>query len=54
LLKAERELEVPAGGRIEAEVEVETEDPDGEPWLLDTLNGIYPSEGDVDHVEAAA
>ncbi len=54
LLKAERELEVPAGGRIEAEVEAETEDPDGEPWLLDTLNGIYPSEGDVDHVEAAA
>jgi len=54
LLKAEREIEIPAGGEIEADVEAETDDPDDEPWLLDTLNNIYPGECDVDHVAEAA
>jgi len=54
LLKAEREIEIPAGGEIEADVEAETDDPDDEPWLLDTLNNIYPGECDVDHAAEAA
>mgnify|MGYP000871784867 FL=1 len=54
LLKSEREIELPAGGEIESDVEAETDDPDGEPWLLDTLNGAYPGECDVDHVEVVA
>jgi len=54
LLKAEREIELPDGGEIDADVEAETADPGDEPWLLDTSNGIYPGECDVDHTEARA
>jgi len=48
LFEAERNIVVPKGESLEADVDPETDDPDDEPWLLDTANKLYPNPDDID------